>query len=197
MFLKGSDDFLSLFEVLVVEIWQGMEVVVDQGLVCYIGVFNFKLEWVKYLVENSWIKFEMNQVELYFFLLQDELLKGCQELGVYFMAYLLFGFKDCFLVIKKDDEFLLLEYLVVKKVVEKCDCMFGQVLISWVVYCGIVVILKLINVGCIVENLNAVKVELSVEDIQFIVQIGLEYCFVDGSFWVMEGSFYMLLDLWG
>ncbi len=197
MFPKGSDDFLSLSEVPVAETWQGMEAAVDQGLVRHIGVSNFKLERVKHLVENSRIKPEMNQVELHPFLPQDELLKGCQELGVHLTAYSPLGSKDRSSAIKKDDEPLLLEHPAVKKVAEKRDCTPGQVLISWAVHRGTAVIPKSTNAGRIAENLNAAKVELSVEDIQFIAQIGPEYRFVDGSFWAMEGSPYTLSDLWG
>lgn len=197
MFPKSSDDFLSLEEVPILETWQGMEGVVDQGLARHIGVSNFKLERVKHLVENSRIKPEMNQVELHPFLPQDDLVSGCKDLGVHLTAYSPLGSKDRSASIKKDDEPLLLEHPAVKRVAEKHDCTPGQVLISWAVHRGTAVIPKSTNAGRIQENLKSAEVSLTLEDMQFVAQIGPEYRFVDGSFWAMEGSPYSMEGLWG
>lgn len=197
MFPKGSDDFLSLEQVPVTETWQGMEAAVDEGLVRHIGVSNFNLERVKHLVNNSRIQPEMNQVELHPFLPQSDLLDGCRDLGVHLTAYSPLGSKDRSSAIKKDDEPLLLEHPAVKRVADKRNCTPGQVLISWAVHRGTAVIPKSTNAGRIQENLKSAEVELSVEDLQFIAQIGPEYRFVDGSFWAMEGSPYSMADLWG
>jgi len=197
MFPKDGDDFLSLEEVPVTETWQGMEAAVDEGLARHIGVSNFNLERVKHLVNNSRIQPEMNQVELHPFLPQSDLLDGCRDLGVHLTAYSPLGSKDRSSAIKKDDEPLLLEHPAVKRVADKRDCTPGQVLISWAVHRGTAVIPKSTNAGRIQENLKSAEVELSVEDLQFIAQIGPEYRFVDGSFWAMEGSPYSMADLWG
>ncbi|MEQ8702646.1 MAG: aldo/keto reductase [Phaeodactylibacter sp.] len=197
MFPKGSDDFLSLDEVPLTETWQGMEAAVDEGLARHIGVSNFNLERVRHLVGNSRIKPEMNQVELHPFLPQEDLRKGCKELGVHLTAYSPLGSKDRSSAIKKDDEPLLLEHPAVKRVADKRDCTPGQVLISWALHRGTAVIPKSTNAGRIKENLESSGVELSVEDMQFIAQIGPEYRFVDGSFWAMEGSPYTMAGLWG
>lgn len=197
MFPKGSDDFLSLEQVPVTETWQGMEAAVDEGLVRHIGVSNFNLERIKHLVNNSRIQPEMNQVELHPFLPQSDLLDGCRDLGVHLTAYSPLGSKDRSSAIKKDDEPLLLEHPAVKRVADKRNCTPGQVLISWAVHRGTAVIPKSTNAGRIQENLKSAGVELSVEDLQFIAQIGPEYRFVDGSFWAMEGSPYSMADLWG
>jgi alcohol dehydrogenase (NADP+) len=197
MFPKDGDDFLSLEEVPVTETWQGMEAAVDEGLARHIGVSNFNLERVKHLVNNSRIQPEMNQVELHPFLPQSDLLDGCRDLGVHLTAYSPLGSKDRSSAIKKDDEPLLLEHPAVKRVADKRDCTPGQVLISWAVHRGTAVIPKSTNAGRIQENLKSAEVELSIEDLQFIAQIGPEYRFVDGSFWAMEGSPYSMADLWG
>lgn len=197
VFPENGEDFLSLDDVPVTETWQGMENAVEAELARHIGVSNFNLQRVQHLVENSRIKPEMNQVELHPFLPQDGLLEGCKELGVHLTAYSPLGSKDRSSAIKKDEEPLLLDHPAVKRVAEKRGCTAGQVLVSWAVHRGTAVIPKSTNAGRIQENLKAIEVELSVEDMQFISQIGPEYRFIDGSFWAMEGSPYSMADLWG
>ncbi len=196
MFPDGPDDFLSLEEVPVSETWAGMEAAVDEGLARHIGVSNFKLERVRQLVEQARIKPEMNQVELHPHLPQERLVKGCQGIGVHLTAYSPLGSKDRSSAIKKADEPSLLEHPAIRRVAEKRNCTVGQVLISWALHRGTAVIPKSTNAGRIQENLKSVEVELSLEDMQYIGQIGPDYRFVDGSFWAMDGSPYSMADLW-
>jgi alcohol dehydrogenase (NADP+) len=196
-FAKKPEDFLTLEEVPISETWQAMEEAIDQGLVKHIGVSNFHLGRVRELVDNCRIQPEMNQVELHPYLPQNELVKGCRELGVHLTAYSPLGSRDRSSAMKKDDEPILFDHPVINGIAEKHGCTVGQVLISWATHRPTAVIPKSTNPGRIKENLASANVKLDTEDMNSIANIKQHYRFVDGSFWAMEGSPYSLSDLWG
>ena len=70
-----------------VEAYQGLEALVDQGLVRSIGVSNFTVEQLKRLLSVARIKPVTNQVELHPYLVQAELKKYCNDNGIVLTAY--------------------------------------------------------------------------------------------------------------
>lgn len=68
-------------------IWREMESLVDEGLVRYIGVSNFRSQDLDELMAISRIKPYINQVEFNPYLQQPELFSKCQEYGILLSAY--------------------------------------------------------------------------------------------------------------
>ena len=69
------------------ETWEGMEALVEKGLVRYIGVSNFPVSLLHELMSKSKIQPVVNQVELHPYLQQPKLLDFCEKKGVALQAY--------------------------------------------------------------------------------------------------------------
>lgn len=196
-FPEGSEDFYTLKEVPLTETWKGMEATVKAGLAKHIGVSNFNKERVHFLLENSKIAPEMNQVEMHPFLPQQELVDFCQLNKIHLTAYSPLGSGDRSEQMKKDNEPILFDHPVIKEIAEKHKASTAQVLISWQIHRDIVVIPKSTNEGRIQQNFESKDLALGEEDMSKIEGIDYEYRFVDGSFWAAGGSDYTQKALWG
>ncbi|KAF0227309.1 MAG: hypothetical protein FD179_183 [Erysipelotrichaceae bacterium] len=71
----------------IVRVWKVLENYVDKGILKAIGVSNFKVEHLAYLLEHSRIKPAINQIESHPSLWQDELIKYCQKNNVVVQAW--------------------------------------------------------------------------------------------------------------
>lgn len=69
------------------ETWEGMEELLDKGLVRQIGVSNFPVSLLHELLSKSRIAPAVNQVELHPYLQQPKLLNYCQKRGIDLQAY--------------------------------------------------------------------------------------------------------------
>ncbi len=68
-------------------VWKVLESYVDKGLLKAIGVSNFKVEPLAYLLEHSRIKPAINQIESHPSLWQDDLIEFCQKNNVVVQAW--------------------------------------------------------------------------------------------------------------
>ena len=99
-------------------------------------------------------------------------------------------------MLKKADEPSLLDQPVVRAVAEKHAATPAQVLISWAVTRGTIVIPKSVNPLRIKENFEAAKLTLDPADMQELAGLERGYRFVDGGIWALPGSPYTLQELW-
>ncbi|KAI9031034.1 NADP-dependent oxidoreductase domain-containing protein [Phycomyces nitens] len=67
--------------------WKAMEELVDLGLVKAIGLSNFTIPKIQYVLNNSRIRPSMLQVELHPGFLQEELVAFCKDQGIAVTAY--------------------------------------------------------------------------------------------------------------
>jgi alcohol dehydrogenase (NADP+) len=196
IFPKKGSDFISLEALPVATTWQGMETCVEQGLTRHIGVSNFSVKKLASLLETSRITPEMNQIELHPFLQQNDMLAFCRKNNIHLTAYSPLGSKDRPEMMKRKDEKSLLENKVIMDIAAKNACSPGQVLIRWAIERGTAVIPKSVNAGRIQENLKALEITLSPEDMHAIAQLDIHERYVGGDFWTMEGSSYTVETLW-
>ena len=194
---ESPSDFMSLDEVPIMETWNAMEELVDDGLVHHIGVSNFNIPKLGTVLREARIQPEMNQIELHPYLQQNDVLEFARENGVHLTAYSPLGSKDRPDGMKADDEPILLEDPAIAGIAERHDCTPAQVLISWAIRRDTAVIPKSVTPSRIRENLASVDVELTAEDLGKISQLDRSRRYVDGSFFAMEGSPYTMEDLWG
>lgn len=71
----------------ILEVWKDMESLVDQGLVRYIGISNFRIQDIEELMMIARIPPYINQIEFNPYLQQPELQQKCLEYGIKLSAY--------------------------------------------------------------------------------------------------------------
>jgi alcohol dehydrogenase (NADP+) len=191
-----GEDFYSLEEVPLMETWQGMEQCLSRGLCRHLGVSNFSRKKLANIIDHATVKPEMNQVECHPYLQQQELLEYCRQENVLFTAYSPLGSGDRPDFLKKADEPRLMDNSVIGQIADRHNCSPAQVLLSWGIGRGSIVIPKSVSPLRLKENFEATEIELKPEDKQAIAQLEFHYRFVDGSFWEMPGSPYTIASLW-
>ncbi|KAG8926351.1 hypothetical protein FRC02_008957 [Tulasnella sp. 418] len=146
----GSRDVLLDWDLS--ETWRQMEEIYASGRVRAIGVSNWSEPNLQ-LLEKTWtVVPAVNQVELHPYLPQHDLKKYCESKGIYLEAYSPLGSTTSPLL--KDS--------VILRIAEKHSVSVANVLISWAVNRGTVVLPKSVTPSRITEN-NKV-IELDSED---------------------------------
>ncbi|GLB38574.1 putative aldo/keto reductase family protein [Lyophyllum shimeji] len=131
--------------------WQKLEELVAKGKIRNIGVSNFNIRRFEKLTSNSLkIQPAVNQVELNFWNPQPELVKWAKEKGILLEAYSPLGSQNRV----KDS----LDVPEVKEISQVLGITPAQVLISWQVQRGAVVLPKSVTPSRIVENLLITKI---------------------------------------
>ncbi|HKK77025.1 MAG TPA: aldo/keto reductase [Saprospiraceae bacterium] len=195
-FPKSAEDFVSLEEAPLSDTWAALEACARQGMVRHLGVSNFNSDKIKEIKAGAEIQPEMNQVELHPFLPQKELIAYCKEQGIHMTAYSPLGSRDRPDASKKDDEPSLFDHSTIQKIAKKHDCSVPQILISWAVHRGTVVIPKSTTPAHIRQNIESIDIKLDEADMEAIRKIEKEYRFLDGGLWVKGESPYALEDIW-
>lgn len=196
LFPGTGSNMLSLDDVPLAQTWTGMEAVLEKKLCRHIGVSNFSVPKLRALLDVARIRPEMNQIELHPYLQQPEMLDFCGKNKVHITAYSPLGSPDRPLALKRKQEPLLLKEPVISKIAERHGCTPAQVLISWAVQRGTVVIPKSITPSRIRENLAAASLELSADDMEKISALDRHLRYVSGAFWALEDGPYTLANLW-
>ncbi|XP_071827946.1 aldo-keto reductase 1B-like [Apostichopus japonicus] len=95
MYPKGPDGNTLFNDVHFTETWQGMEQLVQKGLVKSIGVSNFNISQIKEIqaLPNK-VPISNNQIELSPYLVQDDLVSFCKSQGITVTAYSPLGSPD-------------------------------------------------------------------------------------------------------
>ncbi len=195
-FPKSGKDYLPPDQAPILETWKAMEDCVTAGLTRYIGVCNFNRKRMEELLSGAKVAPMMNQIELHPYLQQRDMLHFCKENGVIVTAYSPLGSPDRPKGMKKQDEPSLLHHPVISEIASKNDLSPAQVLISWGLNRGTVVIPKSVNHGRMQQNFAAQDIVLPTDDTKKIDALDMEYRYVDGRFWESQGSGYTVADLW-
>ena len=195
-FPESPDDLISLDTLPLSQTWSAMEKLVDKGLCRHIGVSNFSIHKLRKLLEGARLKPEMNQIELHPYLQQPEMLDFCCKNGVHLTAYSPLGSLDRRAVIKSESDPILLEDATISAIAKRHQATPAQVLISWAIQRGTVVIPKSVNPDRLKQNLAAAEVSLTEEDMQVIAGLDRNCRYLNGKFWVLPGGPYTLENLW-
>jgi alcohol dehydrogenase (NADP+) len=180
----------------ILETWEAMEGLVGKGLCRHIGVSNFSITKLEALLDGARLKPEMNQIELHPYLQQPTMLDFCSNNGVHLTAYSPLGSPDRPVGLKAENEPVLLEDPTIEMIAERRGVTQAQVLISWAIHRGTAVIPKSVNPARMKQNLAAVEVSLTQDDMQEIAGLDRKRRYVDGEFWAVEGGPYSVANLW-
>jgi len=195
-FPESSADLIALTKLPINDTWEAMERLIDNGTCKHIGVSNFSTVKLRSLYDKAKIKPEMNQVEIHPYMQQSSMLNFCKSTGIHLTAYAPLGAPDRPDRIKVADEPVLMEEPVIKAIAERHSASPAQILISWSIHCGLAVIPKSINPERMRQNLIAVDLELTQQDILEINKLDRNRRFYTGDTWTAEGSPYTVANLW-
>jgi diketogulonate reductase-like aldo/keto reductase len=146
--------------------WRELEKLYEEGKLRSIGVSNFSISELQYIVDHAKIKPQVNQVELHVRLAQTELKAFCKEHDIQVVGYAPLGSPGA-MGVKS-----LLEDPVVASVAAKHKSTNAAVLIRWSLQHGNVVIPKSTTPERIRGNLGCFDFELDIEDMVVLDAIG-------------------------
>ncbi len=189
--VKSADDLISLKELPLLDTWKAMIKVKELNKTKHIGVSNFNIPKLQNLIDNSNFKPEVNQVELHPYFQQNRLIEFCNENGIITTAYSPLGSRH---MMGSDDS--IVDNEVIKKIALKHACTETQVILAWGMQRGTIVIPKSTNDERIINNFNAVNVELDKEDMQNIALIDKNKQNTIAQFAIFPDGPYTIESIW-
>ncbi|KAH8890654.1 aldo/keto reductase [Thozetella sp. PMI_491] len=142
------DDYLvDVIDIPILETWKAMEALVKKGKIRSIGVSNFNAKNLETVLTAAEIKPVVNQVELHPYFQQQELFDFCKEKNVLLEAYSPLGNNIYNLPMGLDDP-------TIKSIAADLGKTPVQVILSWIVQRGIVVLTKSVTPSRIEQNLQ-------------------------------------------
>ncbi|KAH8776710.1 aldo/keto reductase [Diaporthe sp. PMI_573] len=138
---------VDVIDVPIIETWRAMEALVKKGKIRTIGVSNFSIAKINEIWDAAEIKPAVNQVELHPYFAQPELVKWCQDKGIVVEAYSPLGNNIYSLPMAIEDPAII-------QLAEKLGKTPAQIVLSWIVQRGVVVLTKSVTPSRIKSNLE-------------------------------------------
>ncbi len=164
---KRENDADVFVKVSLEKTWRDMEKNVKKGLARSIGVSNYNFQTLNDLLSYAEIPPVCNQIELYPYLAQSNFVDWMKSFNVQPVAYSPLG--STYLI--KDEALNVLKDGVIQKIAEKHSKSVGQVILSWGMARGHVVIPKSSNPARIKENIESLAIELQKEEVDAITAL--------------------------
>ncbi len=192
----SASDFIPLEELPLINTWRAMEELVDAKLVKHIGVSNFSIEKLKGLKSEAKYPIATNQIEAHPYLQQPKMLKYCRENNISITGYSPLGSGDRPESFKKKDEPSLLLDPVLLDIANSHKTSVAQIILTWSIQRGTIVIPKSVNLIRMKENLESTSLLLSKEEMMSISKLDKNRRFFDGKVWAVKGGPYTISELW-
>lgn len=170
---KLQTDYLDLFLIhwpvpfkyrnnwkpLMQETWQALEYLKKQNIVKYIGISNFKIHHLEYLLSIAEIMPSINQIELHPGHISGEIISYCQKNNILIEAWGPLGQNK------------LIENETIKQIATKYQKTTAQIMLKWSIQNGYIPLPKSSNKERIFSNIDIFNFELTDEDISIINNI--------------------------
>ena len=192
----APSDILDEREQPLIATWQAMEAVRDAGLCRHIGVSNFSAVRLEALLRVARTPPVMNQVELHPYHQNGALIAWCRDHGLGVTAYSALGSSDRPAHLQRPGEPRLLEDPVIGEIATRHAVSPAQVLISWGIGRGTVVLVKSAASDRLADNLRGANLRLTAEENAAIAALERQHRYISGTFWTLEGSPYTQDSLW-
>lgn len=195
-FPQKAEDMMSLSDIPLSTTWESMIKLKEKQLTKHIGVSNFSIKKLQDLYQKVGIMPEADQLESHPFFQQKQLLEFCKANDIIFTAFCPLGSADRPANRIFADEPKLFENETIKKIAEENTISMAQVMLAWAVQRGTSVIPKSVNPARLKENLEAADIKLSAENMATLANLPINYRYIKGNFWCLEGSDYTFKNLW-
>ncbi|XP_013118553.1 1,5-anhydro-D-fructose reductase [Stomoxys calcitrans] len=151
-------------------VWKKMELIYDLGLAKAIGVSNFTARQIQRILKNCKVRPANLQIEHHVYLQQPDLVNFCKREAITVTAYSPLGSKGIaglnkMVGIERELPDLM-EIPEVKEIAEAHGKTPAQVLLRWIIDCGLSAIPKSTNPERIKENLDIFDFQLNEEEIE-------------------------------
>lgn len=196
MYPQSGKDLIAWTDEHALETWNALEACVQAGLARHIGTSNFSTRKIQTLLDNGCIRPAVSQVEMHPYLQQNKMRSFCHANGLAVTGFAPLGSKHRPAHQHKASEPSLLDHPEILAMAERLGTTPASILLGWAVGRGTSVIPKSTNSDRLRQNLAAADLQLNETDMSTISAMDVNYRFLDGSHWMLEGSPYTPENLW-
>lgn len=178
-----------------IETWQALEQLQQEGLVREIGVSNYGVSLLRDLLNQAARPPAMLQVEMHPYLTQEKLLRFCRESNIAVTAFSPLGAQSYFQLGMAGTDEAVLEHDTIQSIAAEHRRTPGQILLRWGVQRGTAVVAKTSHVPRLRENLAVFDFALSEQEMQRISDLNRNRRFNDpGDF--CEAAFHTFFPIY-
>jgi D-xylose reductase len=165
---NATDPKMEPTSVPIADTWGAMEEIQRSGLAKYIGISNFGCSLIRDLLASASIRPAVLQVESHPYLVQEKLLRYCQQEDIAYTAFSPLGAGSYVPLGMADASDSVLEQPLIKSVANKYGKSPAQIVLRWGVQRGTAVIPKTSRLERLQENISLFDFQLSNDEMQQI-----------------------------
>lgn len=189
--VNSAADLTPLSEISLSETWKAMIALKEKGLTKHIGVSNFSKTKINQLIDDTSVVPEMNQIELHPYFQQQDMVDFCHEKNILVTAFSPLGSSRLIKKGKASDNEDIIQHIALKH-----NCSPAQVILSWGIERGTIVIPKSVSPERIKENFGALNVKLDANDMKQITLLNRNERLATGAFAVVQDGPYTIENIW-
>ncbi|XP_048774354.2 aldo-keto reductase family 1 member B7-like [Ostrea edulis] len=165
-FPRGDDGKVKFSDHDYMDVWKGMEKLVDEGLVKSIGLSNFNKSQIERVLQNCRIKPGNLQIEVHPYMSNKKLIDFCSANGISVTAYAPLGNPNR--TWAGDTDPIVFEEPLLKTIAEKKNKTVAQVCLRFLLQRNIIVIPKSVTPHRIKENFDILDFKLTDDEMKSI-----------------------------